>query len=123
MRRALLVLPALTGVLLAGCSAEAATPAPAALSAVPAERVRETMQPGNPWAQLSNDELDKRGENLCTGLDTYGLKFFTDLADMNETTAPGPDEVTPDLNRAQTLDMYKAAVGAYCPEKSARLDW
>lgn len=78
---------------------------------------------GNPWLTLPDHEIDQRGKSVCTGLAQFGTRFYLDVADTSETTSPQPDEIVPDLDRAQTLAAVKASAHAFCPERSDMITW
>ena len=129
MLRRVIVLPCLV---LAGCGYGGAlsTPQPASAPsavAVPGQGVAtvraDLAGTGNPWLTLPDVEIDRRGRALCEGLPEYGTRFYTDIADINETTSPGPDEIVPDLDRAQTLQMIKADVDGFCPDHRDMITW
>lgn len=78
---------------------------------------------GNPWLTLADHEIDDRSRSVCEGLPRFGTKFYVDLADRAETTSPRPDEVVPDMDRAQSLAVVKASVHAFCPDRADMLTW
>lgn len=121
-----LLLVVTTALLVGGCSAP--TPAgPAVVAGTPGQGVTtvraDLTGTGNPWLTLPDHEIRSRGESVCTGLGQFGTRFYLDVAETNQTTSPRPEEVVPDLDRAQTLAMVKAAVRGFCPDRIDMITW